>query len=102
MAVTYTAGRKPTEGGIWIAIVGNKATFFIERGGIKITPYLGWSWVEWGGVGLARAHFWHNPLKLFAFVPLPDTYLNTHESIRGQGEARKMPLRNVSFSGLGH
>ena len=47
MAVTYTAGRKPTEGGIWIAIVGNKATFFIERGGIKITLYLGWSWVEW-------------------------------------------------------
>ncbi len=58
MAVTYTAGRKPTEGGIWIAIVGNKATFFIERGGIKITLCLGWSWVEWGGVGLARLQFW--------------------------------------------
>ncbi len=25
---------------------------------IKITLYLGWSWVEWVGVGLARLHFW--------------------------------------------
>ncbi len=25
---------------------------------IKITLYLGWSWVEWGGVGLARLEFW--------------------------------------------
>ncbi len=24
---------------------------------IKITLYLGWSWVEWGGVGLARFSF---------------------------------------------
>ena len=34
----------------------------VTRGGgeraIKITLYLGWSWVEWGGVGLARLHFW--------------------------------------------
>ena len=26
--------------------------------GIKITLYRGLSWVEWGGVGLARLHFW--------------------------------------------
>ncbi len=26
--------------------------------GIKNTPYLGWSRLEWGGVGLARLHFW--------------------------------------------
>ncbi len=25
---------------------------------IKITLYLGWSWLEWGGVGLARLQFW--------------------------------------------
>jgi len=25
---------------------------------IKITLYFGWSWVEWGGVGLARLQFW--------------------------------------------
>ncbi len=25
---------------------------------IEIAAYLGWSWVEWGGVGLARLHFW--------------------------------------------
>ncbi len=25
---------------------------------IKITLYLGLSWVEWGGVGLARLQFW--------------------------------------------
>ncbi len=25
---------------------------------IKIVAYLGWSWVEWGGVGLARLQFW--------------------------------------------
>ncbi len=25
---------------------------------IKITFYLGWSWVEWGGVSLARLQFW--------------------------------------------
>ncbi len=25
---------------------------------IKITLYLGWSWLGWGGVGLARLHFW--------------------------------------------
>ena len=24
----------------------------------QIAAYLGWSWVEWGGVGLARLHFW--------------------------------------------
>ena len=25
---------------------------------IKITLYLGWGWVEWGGVGLARLQYW--------------------------------------------
>ncbi len=25
---------------------------------IKITLYLGWSWLELAGVGLARLHFW--------------------------------------------
>ncbi len=25
---------------------------------IKIAAYLGWSWLEWGGVGLARLQFW--------------------------------------------
>ncbi len=36
-----------------------------------------------------------------AFVPLRDTYLNIYASIRGQGEARKIPLRNASLAGLG-
>jgi len=39
--------------------------------------------------------------SLSAFVPLRNTYLNTYESIRGQGEARKIPLLNASFAGLG-
>ena len=25
---------------------------------MEIAAYLGWSWVEWGGVGLARLQFW--------------------------------------------
>jgi len=25
---------------------------------MEIGAYLGWTWVEWGGVGLARLHFW--------------------------------------------
>jgi len=25
---------------------------------IQDCPILGWGWVEWGGVGLARLHFW--------------------------------------------
>jgi hypothetical protein len=36
-----------------------------------------------------------------AFVPLRNTYLNIHESIRGQGEARKIPLLNASLAGPG-
>ncbi len=38
--------------------------------------------------------------SLSEFVPLRNTYLNTHESIRGQGEARKIPLLNVSLARL--
>ena len=35
-----------------------------------------------------------------AFVPLRNTYLHIHENIRGQGEARKIPSRNVFIAGL--
>jgi hypothetical protein len=35
---------------------------------------------------------------LSAFVPLRNTYLNFYESIRGQGESRKTPSLNVSFT----
>ncbi len=53
-----------------------------------------WSWIL---AGTLRAQ----PLKFSAFVPFWSTYLNTDESIRGQGEARKILLRNVSAAGLG-
>ena len=39
------------------AVVLNGKTVGGERA-IKIAAYLGWSWVEWGGVGLARLQFW--------------------------------------------
>ncbi len=33
--------------------------FFVPpKEAINITLYRGWSWVEWGGVGLARLQFW--------------------------------------------
>ena len=46
-------------------------------------------------MSLPRAHFGHNPLGLSAFVPLRDTYLNIHESIRGQGEGNS--LRRIGW-----
>ena len=38
MAVTYTAGRKPTEGGIWIAVVGARQRFLL-KGERKMSLY---------------------------------------------------------------
>ncbi len=45
----------------WIESVGDEEVAWFNVGGekaIKITLYFGWSWVEWGGVGLARLQFW--------------------------------------------
>ena len=62
----------------------------------RLINAVGLGWSEFAA-GTLRAQ----PLKSSAFVPLRNTYLNTHESIRGQGEARKIPSRNASSSGLG-
>jgi hypothetical protein len=61
-------------------------------------------WFELAGVSwseFAAGTIQAQPLKSSAFAPLRDTYLNIHESIRGQGEARKIPARNASLAGLG-
>ena len=47
---------------IEVPFTGNAVAFNAKSAegekAIKITLYLGWSWVEWGGVGLARLQFW--------------------------------------------
>jgi len=54
------------------------------------------SWSEFAA-GTLRAQ----PLKPLRICSFVNTYLNTHESIRGQGEAREIPSRNVSSAALG-
>jgi len=71
------------------------------KGQSKTPSILGgvsWSELElvWRGHTLGAI-----PPKLSPFVPLRNTYLNIHESTRGEGEARKIPLLNASLAGLG-
>jgi len=55
--------------------------------------------VRWSGFGAGTLQA--QPPSLSVFLPWRNTYLSTDESIRGQGEARKIPSLNVPLVALG-